>query len=306
MTVHGEGRGGGEKVACSIVRSYELKGTEISIVQASLAKRELGQLKRNSISGSWQRGGANIQLLLTSGPRDISLMVYAILNRIPFAVYVQVPYSNAITFRDPIHALAVKFYIWLCRRFAQAILANSQPTAEAISPRASVVLPIMAAPSGKVPRVVEGVDYSELPSSNVYLVTACRYFPERGRGSRDLKALKKLLVECRENNDRCGRKVFVRHYGDVHAEIRKQLKEYDDVLSYMGFDPRWREVEAGPFFFFSVYEGFGLAALEAAETGKSVVVNGAFPSDLTLVAPLIRRVDTSTASISILDQVLNE
>ena len=102
-----------------------------------------------------------------------------------------------------------------------------------------------------------------------------------------------------------GTQYSVRHYGDVHSQIRARFANYKDVLSFGGFNSNWLHEESGPFFFFSVYEGFGLSAYEAAQAGKSVFVNSAFPSDLTSLLANINLIDTGSRGRPILKQLLN-
>ena len=58
------------------------------------------------------------------------------------------------------------------------------------------------------------------------------------------------------------------------------------------------------FFFLSNYEGFGLAAYEASQTGTLTIVNEAFPDELISVADNIRRIDTKFTT-SIMGQIKN-
>lgn len=305
LTVHGEGRGGGEKVAGQIKTAFAAQGRNLEVVPARQAKKAIIKLKKNVLTERRDIEESDSILLFSSGPRDLPLMLHAIRHGIPFAVYMQVPYKKAITWRDPIHALATLAYIKVSSLASSMRIANSKTTADSFGRTAEIILPV-ASFSYETPSFApHPIQKSTSDDKQVTLVTACRYYPERGRGSRDLDAVERLLTECRAHNSRSNIKVSVRHYGDVHPEIRARFKNFEDVLSFRGFNPSWIHDEKGPFFFFSVYEGFGLAAYEAAQAGKTVFVNGAFPSDLVEVNSSIKRIDTRTRDQSLLRQLLN-
>ena len=304
LTVHGEGRGGGEKVARQIETAYVERGGSLLVTAARQAKKAMIELKERMLARNGTAKGSGALVLFTSGPRDLPLMLFAIRHRIPFAVYMQVPYTLAVTWRDPIHAIAVMVYVKISSLASIMRIANSETTARSFSRPAEIVLPIVDSPENSLPEAPPTQQSLSL-NKPVVFVTACRLFPERGRGSRDLDALEQLLTECRAHNAQGGTQYSVRHYGDVHSQIRARFANYKDVLSFGGFNSNFLHDENGPFFFFSVYEGFGLSAYEAAQAGKSVFVNSAFPSDLTSLFANINLIDTGSRGRPILKQLLN-
>ncbi len=305
LTVHGEGRGGGEKVARMIEAAYIERGRNLSVAAARQAKLAMIELKQHVRSSNRTVKGASALVLFTSGPRDLPLILLAMWHRIPFAVYMQVPYTLAITWRDPIHAIAVMIYVQISSFAHITRIANSQTTALSFSGPAEIVLPIITSSENSLHECPPTRPLLSIDKPVVF-VTACRLFLERGRGSRDLGALERLLTECRAHNSQGGTQYSVRHYGDVHPEIRARFANHKDVLTFAGFNANWLHEESGPFFFFSVYEGFGLSAYEAARAGKSVFVNSVFPSELTTMFTNINVVDTESRDCPILEQMLND
>ncbi|PRY84718.1 hypothetical protein CLV74_12150 [Donghicola tyrosinivorans] len=304
LTVHGEGRGGGESVARLIETAYVERGVTLVVTTAREAKKALLELKEHLLCSNGTVKRTSALVLFSSGPRDLPLILFAIRHRIPFAVYMQVPYTLAVTWRDPIHAIAVMVYVKVSSLASQIRIANSETTARSFSRPAEIVLPIIDLPEKSLPED-SPMQNSLCHDKNMVFVTACRLYPERGRGSKDLDALEQLLTECRALNAQGGIQYSVQHYGDVDPQICVRFAKYKDVLSFGGFNSNWLRDENGPFFFFSVYEGFGLSAYEAAQAGKPVFVNSAFPSDLTSLFSNIHFVHTGSHSYSILKQMLN-
>jgi hypothetical protein len=300
LTVHGRGRGGGEKVASNIKSIFALHGLSIQVVPTEDGEKILRTLNKNR--KTVKTTNQNIKVLFTSGPRDIPLIILSILYRISFSVYIQVPYTEAITWKDPIHAASVKIYLYLTSKFASLIVSNSKKSAAGCTNDPTVVLPIRTTPilekNESIPSDIDQEDYT------INLVTACRLFPERGVGSRDIHALKRLLSECLNYQSTHGRPVLVKIYGDIDPCYKEIFFKFKDILKLEGYDENWMHKERGPFFFFSTYEGFGLAAYEAASLGKQVFVNDAFPSELKSARPEINFIDTSRKDREILSQII--
>src|SRR5215831_4630676 len=89
MSVHGLGRGGGERVAVEIDAIYRARGGTISV----LPSRSI------TFTGLKRHSGSTHEpiLLLAAGPRDLPAAIKALLAGVAYAVYYQLPYIDGIT-----------------------------------------------------------------------------------------------------------------------------------------------------------------------------------------------------------------
>ena len=228
MSVHGLGRGGGEKVAQEIVHLYSEVGKTVKIVPSD--KLEISRVNEHGIDRK------RVKLLLTSGLRDIPAAISAFALGVPYAVYLQVPYLKAASWRDPVHAIATLFMLLLHRFVARAVFCNSTNTDSNLLGRSRIVLPIRRPVSNKRPASSHRTKKRNLPKSLVF-VTACRLFHERGSGARDLDSLARFSKECHTYSLLHGVNIQVIHYGDVAPEIKVKLKS---CLLYTSPSPRDR------------------------------------------------------------------
>lgn len=286
VSVHGESRGGGERVAQNIQEIYNSQSKIVKLVKYKEAR-------------SWKTKFNISTVFLTSGLRDYFNLLYFILKGIRTVIYIQVPYHKVASLKNPIHLIAT--WIFLITIFALKIelFVNSKNAVpKVLQKRSTVVLPI----SQRIK--VNRVKNRYKPSDNFVLVTACRLNIEVGRGSRDLKSLIRLLEECQALSNNSSIKYSVLHFGDVHPSVAHKFVDYSDVIEFCGFQEDWYETVCDVFFFFSNYEGFGLAAYEASKTGTLTVINEAFPEELTLVADNIKRINTQ-GETSIIKEIKN-
>jgi hypothetical protein len=244
-------------------------------------------------------------VLLAAGPRDLPLLLICAWRRRPFVVYLQVPYTQAITWRDPLHATGVLAFLGLVHLLARRVLANSGNSARALSRRkVELVWPLTASElrADVVKRLPEPAFASD---ALLTIDVVCRLAIERGIGSRDVDALARLLRECRERHAAGGSAVRVRHFGECSPRIQAELQRIGGpIVSFEGYHDDWVAAGRGPVVLLSRYEGFGLAAFEASRAGRLVYVNEAFPDELILLCPSITRILTSSGQ-AILDQVVH-
>jgi hypothetical protein len=297
LTVHGEGRGGGEKVAEKIIEVYSESGKNLDLIKASDLSRAVTWFKTYQKSDKLQ--SKDVKILCTSGPRDLPMILLCIFYRIPFAVYLQVPYIKSISWKDPVHALTIFFFLLISTLFATSRLTNSSQTSRSFWLNSEVVIPVNNKEISNTKLLKNKCPVKEC----LIITTACRYFPERGKGSRDLHATIQLLVECKKHNEKGGGKIFVRHYGSVHIDVKRKFDDFHDVITFCGYKSDWMKSENGPFIFLSNYEGFGLSAFEASQEGKIVFVNKAFPSELYELNSNINVIDTTVKNFKYLEKV---
>lgn len=297
LSVHGLGRGGGEHVASEIADVYASCNKQLIVMNS-------GAISWHDLAHLDEKAGSPV-LLLTGGPRDLPVAALAVLARVPYAVYYQVPYVSATTWRDPAHALSVHALLTFNALFAQMIICNSSHSRPGGALSTQVVLPVRR---GSIGTNASDSSRRRLASCDspreIVLTTACRLFQERGRGSRDLLCLRRLLSECRLATERTGIHHRVEHFGEVHEKIATEFRQNGLPITFNGFTSDWISKGGDLCFFFSNYEGFGLAAFEAARAGLQVIVNEAFPMELMEAAPTIKRINTRDASRSLLEQML--
>lgn len=297
ITVHGAGRGGGEKVSQYVREIYEAQSQPLEVYATGS-----GSLLKCSLQRFLANTRKRQHLLAMAGPRDIPLLLACVVRRCSFSVYLQVPYMRATTWRQPLHAALTVFYFLIIYLFAKNIYAVSRNALPWAWRRAQIVLPLTA--MADCPQALRDTPLARANDAPLYLVTACRLFPEHGLGSRDIAALEQLLQECARHNQAHSRQFHVLHYGDVEECIRQSLTVYSQVLTHKGYDADWVRASAAPCFFFSRYEGFGLAAYEAAQHGRLVFVNQGFPQELIETSPNIIPLHTGKAYGEILPRML--
>lgn len=286
VSVHGEAKGGGERVARNIQEIYNSQSKTVKLVNYKEAR---GCVTKFNIS----------TVFLTSGLRDYFNLLYFISKGVRTVIYIQVPYHKAASVKHPIHLIATWIFLITVLALKIELFVNSKNVVPKIlQKRSTLVLPI----SQRLE--VNGAKNKYTPSDNFVLVTACRLNIEAGLGSRDLKSLIRLLEECRALSDSGGIKYSVLHFGDVHPSVALKFVDYLDVIEFCGFQENWYDTVCDVFFFFSNYEGFGLAAYEASRTGTVTIVNEAFPEELMLVADNIQRIETQGVN-SIIKEIIN-
>lgn len=293
VIVHGGGRGGGEFVAEKALAEFAAAGQTIALVAAS---DRAGMVR--AIRG--QSGNPGIRVLFTAGMRDLPGALAAKKAGVSYATYLQVPYFRAMSPRDPVHAAAVIAMTAFHRMYAAHNFVNSQASwpgwfdAETLAPITAGELNADAPPPPLS------------PSGDLTIATACRLFTERGKGSKDTDSLLRLIDEIRRYNcsGAAKRQIRVVHYGDVDGAHAAMFSRHADVIQLRGYSRTWLHDDAiNAFFFFSRYEGFGLAPLEATRAKRPVFVNEGFPNELRLCCP-VRRIVTWDPGRSILEQIV--
>jgi len=292
LVIHGEGRGGGERAAAKINDAYRARGRTIDVI---------GSGNRRALKAAIQalQGVPGTLVLFSGGMRDLPGALAARTAGVGFAAYFQVPYLRSLSISDPVHASAVMAMVGFNRLFAHHIFVNSgQGWPQWLQGR--ILLPIVDA-ERIVPHPVKWP-----VAKLVRLATACRLFSERGHGSKDVSSVLRLIEEVRAHNrTQDGQRIELVHYGDVDAYHTALLDPHRDVLERRGYATDWYTADAqvNGYFFFSHYEGFGLAPLEATKTGYPVFVNEGFPPELLACGP-VRRIVTGDIRRPILGQMV--
>lgn len=292
LVIHGEGRGGGERAATKINDAYRAKGRAIDVIGS-------GNRPASKAAIQALRGVPGTPVLFSGGMRDLPGVLTARAAGVGFAAYFQVPYLRSLSISDPVHAAAVTAMVGFNRLFARHIFVNSAQGWPSWL-QGQVLLPIADAE-----RVVQRP--VEWPTAGlVRLATACRLFLERGHGSKDVGSMLRLVEEVRAyNRSGNGQQIELVHYGDVDDHHAALLDPHRDVLERRGYATDWYTADprVNGYFFFSHYEGFGLAPLEATKTGHPVFVNEGFPPELLTCGP-VRRIMTGNAHRTILGQMV--
>ncbi len=294
VTVHGIGQGGGELVARKLARLFGIGDARL-LAYRSGTSAVLKMVYHQRVHG---------HVLCTAGPRDIWVLLISALMLRRADVYLQVPYHRSVTWRDPIHLTAVILYIILVVVLARKIFVNSTGTGRSILfRRRTTVLPVARheLDAARVSECMGKVFPRHMPRTfNV----VCRLNRERGRGSRDLEGLRRFVREVADWNQCGGFPTVIEHYGECEPTIKAMLLEQaQDAIRFYGHVSDWICRNSGPLVLFSRYEGFGLAAFEAASAGRQVYVNEAFPHELLASVPRIRRFYSAMSNPSILSQL---
>lgn len=294
VTVHGIGQGGGELVALKLARIFGIGDARL-LAYSSGTSTVLKRVYNQSNHG---------HVLCTAGPRDIAILLMSALMLRRADVYLQVPYHRSVTWRDPVHLTVVIFYAILVTLLARRIFVNSTGTGRTILlRRRTTVLPV-ARHELDAARASECKDEVLLPHMPRTFNVVCRLNRERGRGSRDLEGLRRFVREVADWNQCGGVPTVVEHYGECEPAIKAiLLKQARGAIRFHGHVSDWICRNSGPLVLFSRYEGFGLAAFEAASAGRQVYVNEAFPHELLAAVPRIRRFRSAISKGSILSQL---
>lgn len=298
IVVHGLGAGGGERVAEKILG---LLGSHVRIVHHADGSKVV---LKHILEG--RRHG---RILCAAGPRDVWVIMLAKALGRSVDAYVQVPYLRSLTLRDPVHALGVMAYYLALNLSCRAIYANSESVRQGLSRKKSrVILPVTRAELSQVARVPVGAASPSFPGATARrIVFVCRLVPERGRGSRDIDAMLRLCREVSAQRSGGGAGIEVWHFGACAELYRRKIVEIlGDGVTFFGVVPNWLEQSQGQYVFLSRYEGFGLAAFEAARAGRNVFVNEAFPNELLQVQERIVRISSGGGKESILSQIYGE
>ena len=294
LTQHGIGKGGGELVAESLALAWGIPHSSRITHKSGIWDVLLNVIRSSS------RG----RVMCTAGPRDIPVItLLSFMGQRPY-VYLQVPFIKSITWKDPLHLITVLIYLFLLLFLAKRIFVNSTETAKSIIFRnVTIILPIWRADFLKIAKRHNKQRKRWQSDWNI----VCRLTRERGRGSRDLCGIKRLAIEIAEWNRSSNRKVVFHHFGDCSLDIMTDLSvKSEGGIVFHGFTPNWLSLSNGPIVLLSLYEGFGLAAFEAAVDGRDVYVNEAFPFDLIDICKTIHQVRSSDLDWSILKQLLED
>lgn len=293
VTVHGIGKGGGELVARKLSHVFKMSDSQLlafssgweSVLKGVFHNRKYGHV------------------LCTAGPRDIAVLLTSALMFRRADVYLQVPYHRSITWRDPVHLIVVLLYIALVTLLARGIFVNSADTGRCILFRQTVtILPVYRKELDAAQSLKPIIKILNSQAPRIFNVV-CRLNIERGRGSRDIEGLRRFVCEVANWNLSGGFPTVINHYGECEPEIEAMLvKHASGAIRFQGYVADWIHRSKGPLVLFSLYEGFGLAAFEAALAGRQVYVNEAFPPELLVAAPNIHRFFSSVQCGNILSQ----
>lgn len=281
LSVHGKGKGGGEIVAEKIMSLFAQSQTVPKTIKIS---SEDGFLKRFRTIYKAKKTSA---IFLTSGLRDIDLLVYCVLLRKKAALYNQVPFLKATSFtKDFIHYLLVKTYVFVVKSKAITLFTNSEECIRIRGKENKVILPFF-----KKDLVLEACNRIDVNKPELVFGTAFRLNTERGLGSKDLNA---IVNFCKRVNEKLKKKEVaftIKHFGQFEEKLALLLKEQIPNIEFHGYTENWTEHKVDAYFFISRYEGFGLAALEASSKAP-VYVNEAFPKELFSSSPNVHTLES--------------
>lgn len=265
---HGIGKGGGEKVAKYLNKL--LKSDLIYHNKSIIFLIKYIIFKKYS------------NILFTSGPRDIPLILVSFLLRKKIISYVQVPYLKTLSFYRPFYSIIIIIYYLTLKIFADKIFVNSSNTKYGLS-NAVIVLPIP---------IIHEKTHERLISKNPIINIIGRFNSmEKAIGSRDVNSIIKILSMLYNYNKKDLKLI---HYGEIDSYFQKKLSSLNGVkFQSKGYLENWVEESSGIFLFCSRYEGFGLAAYEASMKGYLVYVNNAFPVELSIVCENIIRYNST-------------
>lgn len=287
VSVHNGGRGGGEKVVQKILLYCASKGQHIEEVSSI---KLLDSVKRIFNKRKYFRNNKNSTILFMAGPRDLFLMWLCIALRIRFACYVQVPYHNSTTLKDPIHYIIVTLYRITVMTASKYKSANSAASAAFYKNQCNIFLPITSVELRNSETIFSYQNNNDLKG----FVMVARLNIERGRGSRNIKMLEKLLLEIQRYNENANKQITFDHIGEISDEIKGRILRLCDTVTFHGYVKDWQtkyNYTDKIFVYLSNYEGFGLAAFEASVSGNVVAVNNTFPGELFAVCPTIKLID---------------
>lgn len=294
VTVHGIGRGGGELVARKLVRIFGISDARL-LAYSSGTPAVLKGVYHQRVHG---------HVLCTAGPRDIAVLLMSALMLRRADVYLQVPYHRSVTWRDPVHLTVVFVYIMLVMTLARRIFVNSSGTGRSILLRRRIIVLPVARHELDAVRAAACMDMVMPPHMPRTFNVVCRLNRERGRGSRDLEGLRRFVREVADWNQCGGFPTVIDHFGECESAIKAMLlEEARGAIRFHGHVSDWICRNNGPLVLFSRYEGFGLAAFEAASAGRQVYVNEAFPHELLAAVPRICRFHSSINNLRILSQI---
>ena len=291
ITVHGLGLGGGEVVAEKLMTLYS--GCLLIGHQAG----QLAMLRNVILTRSKGR------LLCTAGPRDLPVLILCLLLRKRANVYLQVPYRQSLTIQDFPHFTGTLLFLLAASFLTKNILVNSGNTANSVLLRSStLVLPIMRHQI-PLPEASFNNERDYFNQECLRLNIVCRLISERGRGSRDERAIGRLAREVNDYRLHTGIPASIHHFGECDVPMRQAIESIaPNCISFHGFQRDWLLLSSGPLVFLSKYEGFGLAALEGAKAGRMVFVNEAFPDELLALSLKLVRIRSCE---NILQQILD-
>ena len=254
LIYHGLAQGGGEKVAHTLKKIFNC-----TCISHALSMREIFKYVNADINNS---------ILYTSGPRDLPMLIFSFFLRKKVAVYIQVPYLSSISVRKPLYTIIVFLYYCLINLFQFKVYVNSSNSGLGFS-KYQILLPLK-----NKARNIKSIKITKRPT--IYIVG--RYNLEFGRSSRNINRICQILEKLSSIIDGC---IEMRHYGSICQQYEGQLMKIDKVNFHsFGYVSDWSTKAKGIFLFNSNYEGFGLAAYEAAIGGNLVLVNDKFPVEL--------------------------
>ncbi len=276
VVVHGEGKGGGEILSKKIKSIYNhdveiFKHSEIDFAF-------LNELKKRTKNDS-------ISILFTAGLRDVPAILKSKILGLKIALYLTVPYHKAATIKDPFHFLVV-YFSQLFFILSDKIYITSK-NIKILFKQPIVMMPI------KKEENYNKKKFTIINKKKIVGVTASRLNIERGVGSRDIDSIKKINDECHLYNEENDNKIDLYHFGEAETSIQKVITSDYQCINFLGYDSNWQKFNADFYFFFSRYEGFGLAPLESSQRALTIV-NKAFPDELVSLNENIISIDTSS------------
>ena len=281
VVVHGEGQGGGEILSKKIKSLYN---HDVDIVKYSeIDFALLNELKKRNEKDS-------ISILFTAGLRDVPAILKSKILGLKIALYLTVPYHKAATIKDPFHFLIV-YFSQLFFILSDKIYITSR-NIKILFKQPIVMIPIKKEENYNKKR------FTIINKKKIVGVTASRLNIERGVGSRDIdsfndKGLEGSNDECHLYNEENDNKIELYHFGEVETSIQKVITSDYQCINFLGYDSNWQKFNADFYFFFSRYEGFGLAPLESSQRALTIV-NKAFPDELVSLNENIISIDTSS------------
>lgn len=271
-----------------IKKIYKHAQKDLKIIQSN----SLPKIKMSVLIGLIK--SKNSKIILSSGLRDNFLAAILILLRVKYDIYCQVPYHKAMTIKDIPHYIMTIMFLKLTVRFAKNLYTNSNECLPSNIKRKKVLLPINK--DELIPLNSNLINTNGINTKNTKFISASRLNIEKGIGSRDINTILSFLKSCKAKNKK-NYKIVFHHYGEVDQSIKQIFLNENLPIVFNGFSEDWVKTKCDGYIFASNYEGFGLSAFEAANTGRKVFVNEAFPEELIHSNPNIMKLDSKDFNI---------
>lgn len=286
IMVHGLAAGGGERVADEL---SQLTGArQVSHAQTAWARmRAMLGAKR---------------IVFTSGPRDLPWMVLAWLGRRESRVYVQVPYH--LQFRGlttPAARVYALWRWWLARRPDHVAVCSSAARNAVAGALLPSFLPFSRSRLAELRaeeqrRSAQTPDASPRNGQPPRWVTVARFNATIGRDAKGFERFMAFVEALHRRNAALpsGARSTIEHFGACDTVCSARLQPFvasGDVI-LRGTRADWLRCHgASHAVFFSQFEGFGLAALEAAHVCETVWLTKGFPDELLNLRSNFRHFD---------------